>query len=360
MRKKKIFLISNMYPSIDNPGYGVFVRNVKEGLECCGYDIPYLSNIGGRGTTLLSRISKYLTFYWSILINYFKTYDILYVHYPTYSAPLLFLLMKIKRKSLVINFHGEDLIYDCFDAARYASILGHISDKLTTYYANMVVVPSDYFKDVVISRGLVAKDKIFVSPSGGINDSVFSYNGRNLEQDTITLGFVGRLQEDKGVFHFIEACKILSKKHNLKAFIIGYGPAINDVKEQTISCDFIELVGSVEQKNLPDYYRRMDLFCFPSKRRTESLGLVGVEAMACGVPVIGTNIGGIPTYLKDGYNGFLIQMDAMTDNIVNAVEKYVCLDSNNKELMMTNCLETAKQYAQGVVCRRLADLFANL
>ena len=356
----KIFLISNMYPSPDNPGYGVFVKNVKEGLENNGFKIPYMSTIDGRGTSIVGRIIKYMAFYWSIISNYFKSYDIIYVHYPTYSAPLLYLLMKVSRKKLVVNFHGEDLIYTTDDAASYASVLGRMSDKLTMRYADRVVVPSEYFRDVAINRGIVQADKVFVSPSGGINDTIFSFREKSLNFDTLTLGFIGRLQEDKGVFHFIEACKILSERHHLKAFIIGYGPAITDVQEKTVSCDFIELVGSVEQTKLPEYYRRMDLFCFPSKRCTESLGLVGVEAMACGVPVIGTNIGGIPTYLKDGYNGFLIQLDAMTDNIVNAVENYVDMDRNKKEQMMTNCLDTARQYAQGIVCKRLAELFASL
>ena len=57
---------------------------------------------------------------------------------------------------------------------------------------------------------------------------------------------------------------------------------------------------------------------FPSKRN-ESLGLVGVEALACGVPVIGSNIGGIPGFIEEGKNGFLFD----PDNEHSLVEKVI-------------------------------------
>ena len=65
---------------------------------------------------------------------------------------------------------------------------------------------------------------------------------------------------------------------------------VHDLKKE------ITIVNGVPQEKLGDYYRGMDLLIFSSSRTGESLGLTGIEAMACGVPVIGSDIGGIAFY----------------------------------------------------------------
>ena len=57
----------------------------------------------------------------------------------------------------------------------------------------------------------------------------------------------------------------------------------------------------------------MHVFIFPTERQTECLGLVGLEAMACDISVIGAQIGGLRDYLKDGYNGFFFEPGSATD-----------------------------------------------
>ena len=69
--------------------------------------------------------------------------------------------------------------------------------------------------------------------------------------------------------------------------------------------DVVDVVNAVPQCELSEYYKSLKLFIFPSER--ESLGLVGLEAMACGVPVLGADNGGIANYIEDGENGLLFK-----------------------------------------------------
>lgn len=67
----------------------------------------------------------------------------------------------------------------------------------------------------------------------------------------------------------------------------------------------VEYLGAIPHDELPQYYNDMDVLVFPTERDAESLGLVGLEALACGVPVIGSAIAALPGYIEHGRNGFL-------------------------------------------------------
>ena len=104
---------------------------------------------------------------------------------------------------------------------------------------------------------------------------------------------------------------------------------------------------------LPIFYSNFDLLIFPSKY-CESLGLVGIEAMACGTPVVGSDIGGISSYLKDGYNGFLVP-PGNADAISDAIVRYVQMPETERSLMVQNALYTAQRFSRESVVGELAD-----
>lgn len=352
-----IYTISNMYPSLDNPGYGVFVKNIIVGLNKEGVKTRCMSVISGRGNNVFSKIFKYIIFYCSICFHYFKKYDYIYVHFPTYSAPILYILMHINKKKLIINYHGEDLLYQ--NESWLQQKLGVISDKLTRKFANIVVVPSTYYKRITLSRCLAKVENIIVSPSGGIDCNVFYSKRNRVMKDYFHLGYVGRLEELKGILEFIDACVLISKKYKIKVTIIGYGPLNEIVKEKTKQYSFFEIIYGIIQTQLTNYYNNFDLFYFPSKRKTESLGLVGIEAMACGTPVVGSNIGGITSYLKHKKNGYISDVNNLINDMVKYTEQYINLSTIEKHNMTENCIKTSLSYHNDVVCKNLALVFEN-
>lgn len=353
----KIFLISNMYPSIKHPGYGVFVKNAVEGMIPHGIEVKYSSYIQDQGSSILKKLFKYLSFYWNIFIHYFKHYDCIYLHFPILATPVVYPLMLLKKRPLVINYHGEDLLYQKY--GKLMVFLGKLTDRMVKKYATFIVVPSNYYREIVIERGLASGEHVFTSPSGGINPAFILQETHSKQPDKpIHLGFVGRLEEDKGVLNFIEAAQKLLETSNKYCFtIIGYGSLNSKVLDLTKEKPEFQVIFGAEQKELVSYYNQFDLLVFPSRRESESLGLVGIEAMACGAPVIGSNMKGISSYLKDNYNGFLISVENPVESIVEAVKKYIELPEYSKETLISNALKTAQQYRQEIVCENLAFEF---
>ncbi len=225
----------------------------------------------------------------------------------------------------------------------------------------MLVVPTSYFKNMVLEhfKGL-HPDKVVISPSGGIDKNVF-YEKRNdllPNKREITLGFVSRFIEEKGWMTFLESLKSLNEKAiNFKALIAGKGPDESKIKTSIKSMGLeskINFLGLVEQHKLVDIYNSMDLYIFPTYREAESLGLTGLEAMACGTPNIACNIAGPSTYIVHGENGFLFE-PKNSEQLTHCVETYLSLNDAEKMQLKSNALETSANYEKTFVAKKLKE-----
>lgn len=128
--------------------------------------------------------------------------------------------------------------------------------------------------------------------------------------------YVGRLIDWKGVHVLISAMKNVSQiVKTARLVIVGDGPRRENLISQVKKLDLEEIVtfaGEVPDAILQDYYARAAVFVLPSttvNNQTEGLGVVLLEAMAAGVPVIGSNAGGIPDIIQDGINGLLFPQE---------------------------------------------------
>lgn len=355
------FLISNMFPSEDSPGYGSFVKNVSDSLANFNIIRKYDAVISGRSKGRIAKLWKYLNFYYKIVKRYWYSYDFIYLHFPNQAIPILQILLKLKRKPLIVNLHGEDLIYN---DKGYGYKLGVMMEKVCHKYAQAIVVPSDYFKRIVLQRNILPEDKIIVSPSGGINPDIFyPMRAKSYIKDNICIGYVGRLEPDKGIREFLDVCLSLSKlRINFSGIIIGYGSCYDESIEFITRHhlqDRLTIINGISQKELGKYYRDMDLLIFSSSRKAESLGLTGIEALACGTPVIGSNIGGIASYIKPNYNGWLTPIHDISA-ITNIVLKYIETPAKVKEYIRQNCICSGQKYYCNKVCDELASNLKRL
>lgn len=346
-----------MYPDENSPGYGCFVKNICDALAEHGFIQKYSSVIRGQSTSKFKKILKYTKAYFRIMKLYFKNYDFIFIHYPNQFIPLLYLLRIIKKKKIIVNFHGDDILYSSFG---YRKILGKLTESFCKKYANAIVIPSEYYRSLIVKKNLIDSSHIIISPSGGIDPNVFYPSDcQKWTENHVHLGFVGRLKLNKGIMDFAKVCKTLKEKSNIhiKATVIGYGECYNQLLDYINDNNLTEhfnVIKGVSQIELGNYYREMDLFIFNSKRKGESLGLTGLEAMGCGVPVIGSNIGGIATYVIDGYNGWLIPVDDI-NAIINRIEEWVNLPLQEKQELKKNAIETAKKYHKGNISASLAE-----
>jgi glycosyltransferase involved in cell wall biosynthesis len=111
---------------------------------------------------------------------------------------------------------------------------------------------------------------------------------------------VGRLSVEKGLDDLLDACALLEVRHELT--IAGDGPLREHLRSRAGAN--VVFRGALPRNQLGAVYAAHDVFCIPS--RSEPFGLVVLEALACGVPVIGTSVGGIPHMVTDGMNGLLV------------------------------------------------------
>lgn len=353
MNKIKVLLISNMYPSKKGEFYGIFVKNFIIGFENTKIEIIAKTLILGRGRSAFQKIKKYILFYFSIIKNIFKfNYDIIYIHYPIYASLPIILCSPFIIKPIVLNFHGTDV----FAINNFSKFLQLITKPLIKK-SNTIIVPSTYFKKVVVNKFNIGMDKVFVSPSGGINTDVFKDLETQSDKAFFTLGYVGRIDEGKGWDVLLKAFSILLKKiPNLKCIIAGNGSQVNDLNNlinQLNITSNVSVIGSIPHADLHIFYNKLDLFIFPTTRIAESLGLVGVEALSCGVPIVGSRIGGLEDYIIEGVNGSLFKTNNHQDLAAKIFHLY-----NHKSILRNlkkEARNSVKNYDMKYVSNRLTN-----
>ena len=171
--------------------------------------------------------------------------------------------------------------------------------------------------------------KIQVLPMGIHASEYDRPNSKNLtwDRNKKVILFVGRLIRWKGVQTLIISMKEVKRVWpESRLVIIGEGPMREELEEvaagNQVSSSVIFL-GRQEKEVLLSYYKNSDVFVLPSivyQDQTEGLGVVLLEAMASGIPVIGSNTGGIPDIITDGVNGTLVppgNPDALAEAIIN-------------------------------------------
>lgn len=154
-----------------------------------------------------------------------------------------------------------------------------------------------------------------------------------------TILFVGNLTEIKGANYLIESASIILKHHNVQFIFVGDG--INREKYRSMVtekgiADAVIFAGQVEDALLPQFYQAADIFCLPSLQ--EGLPQTLLEAMSTGLPVVATNVGGIPSILVDGANGCIVEsknVDVLSNKIELLIQNQNLAESMGHEARRT-------------------------
>lgn len=155
----------------------------------------------------------------------------------------------------------------------------------------------------------------------GVDPSAFAFECRESIPQSSRLLFVGRLTPAKGVHVLLQAVSILkrhgSPMNNCTLTVAGEGEEAysRDLRKFVVDHQLessISFLGKVERDRMPGLLRDHDLFIFPSLWQ-EPFGIVIIEAMASGVPVVGTSVGGAAEILRDGENSIVCRLDDPAD-----------------------------------------------
>lgn len=203
--------------------------------------------------------------------------------------------------------------------------------RLATDYANFctrVVAPSRSIAELIRQRGVL--QPVDIVPTGV--DLAFFSSGRGepfrrqyqIPPDAAVIGHLGRLAPEKNLEYLARAVADFAADHPESRFlVVGEGPSRAEIrqcfKDRQVE-DRLILAGELTGQALADAYQAMDLFVFASKSETQ--GMVLVEAMAAGKPVIALDASGTREVVTDGGNGRLLDADAETDAFAAAIAQY--------------------------------------
>ena len=246
-------------------------------------------------------------------------------------------------------------------------ILEGIARKwMKKYYGwcDVVTVPSETTKKKLLSWGF--KDNIEVV-SNGIDTKKFNSENydKKLKEKLCPKGeklilHVGRITKEKRVTELLKIAKILdNKKLKFKLLVVGGGPELDNVKLQTKSLGLQKKIiypGYISQKDLPKYYASADLFLTASTVETQ--GLVLLESLASGLPVIGADAEAIPELIKNGKNGFLFK-SGKPKQAADQVEQ-VLKDENLRKSLSKNTVKYVKPHSIESVCTEWERIYKGL
>lgn len=234
----------------------------------------------------------------------------------------------------------------------YFNFLRFFGKFLPGYYetyqkADRILVGSSYTLAMLKERFQLEDEQLNLFYENGILDQFFHRSSSN-KGDAVHLLFVGRLVPYKGADMLIEAFHRLppSIRDNTKLTIVGDGSEREALQHQIESLGltrYIHLAGWVEQQETADYYHSADIFCFPSIR--EFGGAVVLEAMACGLPCIVVNNGGIGEYVTEE-TGFKVE-PISREHVVQQVAGHIQHLIENPDLrsqMSTQAIARARQF----------------
>lgn len=357
----KILLISNMYPSAKDKTYGTFVKMFKEGVERNANDIIFdCCFIRGRSNSCVAKVYKYIVFYSAIIYKVlFTKYDFVYNHQITHTAPVLRFCRCLRKFKLVMNIHGGDVV----TIDKRSEKLLNVAIPLLVN-SKLIVVPSEYFKGIVLNRiPGISSNQLFVSASGGINKSVFTYKNTHRAL-TGTIVYVSRIDTGKGWDVLIDAVSELKSSGKIiekRILFVGYGAQTELLKKRIQELDLLEYcnyLGPKTHQELNELYNEADVMIFPTMLN-ESLGLVGLEAMACGCPVIGSNIGCLSEYIKDETTGFLFE-SGNSQELATKIMDFYNLSEDQRSTMRVQAIKMAWKYDSDEISQRLVNKLKDI
>ena len=252
-----------------------------------------------------------------------KNMDVIHVQWPIPNGLGALFLKKIYGIPYINTIHGEEV---------------HLSRRYHMLFAlrwlvnnsSKTVTNSTATKKFCLEAGL-DEDKLEVIPFG-VDTDFFRPLDVYKDEGIFQILSVGYLIERKGFEYLIRAMPHVLKEHvNARLKIVGSGPLESKLKELIYELDLsyvVEIVKNITDEELLMTYNSADLFVLPSivdsQGNTEGLGVVLLEAMACGLPVIGSDVGGIVDIIKNNQTGILVPEKAsinIAGEIIELIEK---------------------------------------
>lgn len=286
-----------------------------------------------------------------------KGYDVIHVHWPIPHAVAGLVARKFTGVPLVCTFHGVELTWTQRQLKPLMPFLRH-----TIRTADAVTANSSYTAGMIRQ---VHDRPVNIVPFGATVEVADMTPDDRADASTLELLFVGRLVERKGVHYLLDALAQLPDLP-LMLRIVGDGPMREELERQTSALQLSQRVrfeGVLSHQDLAARFNSCDVFVLPavvdSKGDVEGLGVVLIEALCNGKPVIASAAGGIVDIVKDGETGRLVPPgDANT--LAAAIRQLARDPDLRNRLAEGGRRHVERTFSWPVIIERLAGLYREL
>lgn len=267
-----------------------------------------------------------------------ERFDVLHVHWPFPHGVWGCIVRSVYRVPVVLTFHGAELLL----CRRFPFVRFFI--RRATACAQAIICNSSFTAAQV---GALTAKPVSVVPFGATVEARLV--PRDPGKPVKDILFVGRLIERKGVPFLIEALPEVLSRFPARLHIVGEGPmmpVLKDLARRHDVRDSVRFHGVISNDKLEYLYAHADVFVLPSivdeRGDTEGLGVVLIEAMSFGVPVVACEVGGIPDVVISGLTGLLVPQrsaKALAEAIIG-----ILADPQGASRLARGGLEHARQH----------------
>lgn len=325
-------------------------QSIEFGFSQMTFDIIHVHH-----PMLMGYIAHYLGWKYNVPIVF--TYHTRYEQYLHYLPPYAYLQKycdgssnsKIRRLEKKVFYYGSEKL-----------VTAH--NRVFTNKCDLVLAPTNTMKEYLLDNGTITNVEII--PTGLLEED-FTYDvdkskgirDRCVDGRKYLFCTVSRLEKEKNISFLFKGLTRL--KENIgdcfRILVIGDGSerASLELEARTLGLgDNVVFTGSIDHDELPNYYRACDCFLFAS--RSETQGIVLLEAMAVGLPVVAVEASGVNDVVNDGFNGYLseLDIDQWEAKLSLLLEK-----QDRREWMGRNAIEEAKRHLSSNVSRKVEQLY---
>lgn len=387
-KRTKVLWLTSSYPRNEDDSASIFLRYLAEalanreldllvlapdhhevrpfpqpyGLVCrhFRYFFPRRLQLLAYGSGILPNLSAapwlYLQVPFLIVSMFFAAARILlsqrpaliHAHWIFPQGTVAVLLGKVFRIPVVVTAHGSDAFL----------LKGRLLGLLKRWTVKQCSIWTSNTRATSGAVGFDELSKPHIIPMG-VDYRRFVLGDRKsiAKQHKLILLFVGRLVETKGVAYLLKAYALLSEDLRVRTelWIIGDGEEIERLKLLAIKyriSDKVFFLGKLPNDKLPDYYAAADIFVSPSM--IEGQGVTFLEALASGVPIICSNVGGIGEIIKHGETGLFVSPNDV-DELSEAINRLI----TDREFRM-NLSKTGRKIAESYDWQCVAEQFISL
>ena len=320
-------------------------RYAPERLEILAYDGGMLQRIRANPFNILILPGFLLAQCFALLrLQHSFRFELVHSHWIIPQG----LIAAVCARKFMLTSHGGDLF------ALRSGIL-KLLKRWVLRRAKLVTVVSSTMRDECLALGVPAEN-IRVRSMGVDTKTLFTPPQDRNDEAREGLLYVGRLVEKKGVPVLLRALAILKERGiTPKLTIVGDGPDRDSIEQITSGLGLdtdVSFAGALSQDQLPDFYRRASIFILPSIVSSdgdqEGLGLVTIEAMACGCPVVASALPAVMDVVADGVNG-LLATPGCAESLAERIEALMA-DKELRRVLSCVGLTRARSFDWKAIC----------